>query len=145
MIYVNVESPNLGFPYFNFLGEAQCKNTLYMSTLITPLDLSMQTTMFSHFPTYFQPSGMEFGLLANKFRCTRTSWRTFFIWLLICLFGLISNLSNLIQSELRSDPTAYIKFSEICKIFDITHLRPNSVKLPMDDVHKVHQRQRAIT
>ena len=23
--YVNVDSPNLGFPYFNFLGEAQCK------------------------------------------------------------------------------------------------------------------------
>ena len=22
-IYVNVDSPNLGFPYFNFLGEAQ--------------------------------------------------------------------------------------------------------------------------
>ena len=29
-IYVNVDSPNLGFPYFNFLGEAQWeKNTLY--------------------------------------------------------------------------------------------------------------------
>ena len=29
-IYVNVDSPNLGSPYFNFLGEAQCKkNTLY--------------------------------------------------------------------------------------------------------------------
>ena len=26
-IYVNVDSPNLGFPYFNFLGEAQCKKT----------------------------------------------------------------------------------------------------------------------
>ena len=26
-IYVNVDSPNLGFPYFNFLGEAQCKTT----------------------------------------------------------------------------------------------------------------------
>ena len=25
-IYVNVDSPNLGFPYFNFLGKAQCKN-----------------------------------------------------------------------------------------------------------------------
>ena len=25
MIYVSVDSPNLGFPYFNFLGEAQCK------------------------------------------------------------------------------------------------------------------------
>ena len=24
-IYVNVDSPNLGFPYLNFLGEAQCK------------------------------------------------------------------------------------------------------------------------
>ena len=24
-IYVNVDSPNLGFPYFNILGEAQCK------------------------------------------------------------------------------------------------------------------------
>ena len=23
--YVNVDSPNLGFPYFNFLGEAQSK------------------------------------------------------------------------------------------------------------------------
>ena len=30
-IYVNVDSPDLGFPYFNFLGEAQCKiNTLYL-------------------------------------------------------------------------------------------------------------------
>ena len=27
-IYVNVDSPNPGFPYF--LGEAQCKNTLYV-------------------------------------------------------------------------------------------------------------------
>ena len=26
-IYVNVDSPNLGFPYFSFLGEAQCKKT----------------------------------------------------------------------------------------------------------------------
>ena len=26
-IYVNVDSPNQGFPYFNFLGEAQCKKT----------------------------------------------------------------------------------------------------------------------
>ena len=26
-IYVNVDSPNLGFPYLNFLGEAQCKKT----------------------------------------------------------------------------------------------------------------------
>ena len=26
-IYVNVDSPNLGFPYFNFLGEVQCKKT----------------------------------------------------------------------------------------------------------------------
>ena len=24
-IYVNVDSPNLGFPYFNFLGEARVK------------------------------------------------------------------------------------------------------------------------
>ena len=24
-IYVNVDSPNLGFPYFNFSGEALCK------------------------------------------------------------------------------------------------------------------------
>ena len=24
-IYVNVDSPNQGFPYLNFLGEAQCK------------------------------------------------------------------------------------------------------------------------
>ena len=28
-IYVNVDSPNLGFPYFNFLGGYQLKNTLY--------------------------------------------------------------------------------------------------------------------
>ena len=27
MIYINVDSPNLGSPYFNFLGEAQCKKT----------------------------------------------------------------------------------------------------------------------
>ena len=26
-IYVNIDSPNLGFPYFNFLGEAQFKIT----------------------------------------------------------------------------------------------------------------------
>ena len=26
-IYVNVDSPNLGFTYFNILGEAQCKKT----------------------------------------------------------------------------------------------------------------------
>ena len=26
-IYVNVDSPNLGFSYFNFLGEAQSKKT----------------------------------------------------------------------------------------------------------------------
>ena len=25
MVYVSVDSPNLGFPYFSFLGEAQCK------------------------------------------------------------------------------------------------------------------------
>ena len=30
-IYVNVDSPNPGFLYFNFFGEAQCKkNTLYL-------------------------------------------------------------------------------------------------------------------
>ena len=29
-IYVNVDSPNLGFPYFNFLGgTSEEKNTLY--------------------------------------------------------------------------------------------------------------------
>ena len=29
-LYVNVDSPNIGFPYFNFLGEVQWrKNTLY--------------------------------------------------------------------------------------------------------------------
>ena len=27
-IYVNVDSPNLGFTYFNFLGGYQLKNTL---------------------------------------------------------------------------------------------------------------------
>ena len=27
--YVNVDSPNLGFPYFNFLREYQWKNSLY--------------------------------------------------------------------------------------------------------------------
>ena len=32
-IYVNVDSPNLGFPYFNFLGEAQCKKTPCMCLL----------------------------------------------------------------------------------------------------------------
>ena len=30
-IYVNVDSPNLGFPYFNLLGVYQWKNTLYIS------------------------------------------------------------------------------------------------------------------
>ena len=29
-IYVNVDSPDLGFPYFNFLGGYQLKNTLYI-------------------------------------------------------------------------------------------------------------------
>ena len=29
--YVNVDSPNLGFPYFNFLGGYQWKNTLYVA------------------------------------------------------------------------------------------------------------------
>ena len=29
-IYVNVDSPNLGFPYFNFLGGYQWKNTQYI-------------------------------------------------------------------------------------------------------------------
>ena len=33
-IYVNVDSPNLGSPYFKFLGEAQWKqNTLYIMYL----------------------------------------------------------------------------------------------------------------
>ena len=42
MIYVNVESPNLGFPYFNFFWEAQCKKTpciwllLVQKTLCSP-------------------------------------------------------------------------------------------------------------
>ena len=31
-IYVNVDSPNLGFPYFNFLGGTSEKITLYMFT-----------------------------------------------------------------------------------------------------------------
>ena len=31
-IYVNVDTPNLGFPFFNFLGGYQLKkNTLYES------------------------------------------------------------------------------------------------------------------
>ena len=29
-IYVNVDSPNLSFPYFNLLGGYQWKNTLYI-------------------------------------------------------------------------------------------------------------------
>ena len=29
-IYVAVDSPNLGFPYFNFLRGYQLKNTLYV-------------------------------------------------------------------------------------------------------------------
>ena len=33
-IYVNVDSPNLGFSYFNFLGEAQCKITPCISWLV---------------------------------------------------------------------------------------------------------------
>ena len=34
LIYVNVDSPNLGFPYFNFLeGVPVKKNTLYHITL----------------------------------------------------------------------------------------------------------------
>ena len=40
MIYVNVDSPNLGFPYFNFLGEAQCKKTpcIYSFYFIEPME-----------------------------------------------------------------------------------------------------------
>ena len=30
MIYVNVDSPNLDFPYFNVFGEAKCKKNLYL-------------------------------------------------------------------------------------------------------------------
>ena len=26
-MYVNIDSPNLGFTYFNFLGEVKCNNT----------------------------------------------------------------------------------------------------------------------
>ena len=32
-IYVNIDSPNLGFPYFNFLGGYELKNTLYITRL----------------------------------------------------------------------------------------------------------------
>ena len=34
-IYVNVDSPKLGFPYFNFSGEAQCKKHPVFSRVIT--------------------------------------------------------------------------------------------------------------
>ena len=41
-IYVNVDSPNLGFPYFNFLGEAQWKQARkprsYASLKLCPLN-----------------------------------------------------------------------------------------------------------
>ena len=39
-IYVNVDSPNLGSPYFNILGEAQCKkHPVYECCYILPLFL----------------------------------------------------------------------------------------------------------
>ena len=34
-IYVNVDSPNLGFTYFNFSGEAQCKKTPCITNQLT--------------------------------------------------------------------------------------------------------------
>ena len=40
-IYVNVDSPNLGFPYSNFLGGAsEKKNTLY---------IDIQCILYTHF------------------------------------------------------------------------------------------------
>ena len=46
-IYVNVDSPNLGFPYFNFIGEAQCKkNTLYKSIYIGEVQVQKFLVLF---------------------------------------------------------------------------------------------------
>ena len=43
-IYVNVDSPNLGIPYFNFLGGTSEKNTLYhvYSEINMPLTISIK-------------------------------------------------------------------------------------------------------
>ena len=35
-IYVNVDSPNLGFPYFNFLGAHQTQKNVYFETNMCP-------------------------------------------------------------------------------------------------------------
>ena len=57
-IYVNVDSPNLSFPYFNFLGGYQWKkNTLYVPTpyiaaeIVKGFELSALTAKQSQFQT----------------------------------------------------------------------------------------------
>ena len=45
-IYVNVDSPNLGFPYFNFLGGYQLKNHL----VYTGFNTFVQSVFFTGTP-----------------------------------------------------------------------------------------------
>ena len=40
--YVNVDSPNLGFPYFNFLGEARCKKKPCMIVSIISITAQLE-------------------------------------------------------------------------------------------------------
>ena len=61
MIYVNVDSPNLGFPYFNFLGEAQCRKHPVSSSTSSS---SLQTTTTTIIATW---SKFKFKLIFNKF------------------------------------------------------------------------------
>ena len=44
-IYVNVDTPNLGFPYFNFLGGYQLKKTPCTYIKLSLLDLIPQTNL----------------------------------------------------------------------------------------------------
>ena len=44
LIYVNVDSPNLGFPYFNFLGGYQLKkHPVYIEFLLGPMPQCVTT------------------------------------------------------------------------------------------------------
>ena len=54
-IYVNVDSPNLGFPYFNFLGEAQCKKTPCIWVCTVPQILQLVPTGCSQTGSNFIP------------------------------------------------------------------------------------------
>ena len=48
-IYVNVDSPNLGFPYINFLGEAQCKNNRNVDNISVNRLASLKATLVRNY------------------------------------------------------------------------------------------------